>query len=158
MRIIHITQGFTAMVDDDDFDIVSQFRWYILKCNDGRKYALTSVYKPEKHTVRMHQLIMSFPDGIIDHINHNGLDNQKSNLRVCTPRQNSQNSLGRPSYRISRFKGVNFEKHINRWRSRIVVDNRKLSLGVFETEVEAGLAYDAAAKRHYGEFAYLNFP
>ncbi len=94
---------------------------------------------------------------VCDHINHDGLDNRKTNLRNCTLKQNNANT--RPTKGASsKYKGVTFAKREKKWVVYIKKDGRQTFLGCFDDEVEAAKAYDAAAAKLYGEFAYLNFP
>jgi hypothetical protein len=105
----------------------------------------------------MHRVIMNAPSGmLVDHRDGNGLNNQKSNLRICNRKQNQQN---RPmnSNNKSGYKGVCWNKRSNKWRSGIRVDNKDIFLGSFFCLVKAAKAYDEAAKKYFGEFAYLNF-
>lgn len=99
----------------------------------------------------MHREITQAKEGeVVDHINHNTLDNRKINLRVCTHRQNMRNQV-KPKNNTSRFKGVNKEK--GRWRARILVDKKRLSLGMFENIFDAVFARREAEAVYYGEFS-----
>jgi hypothetical protein len=115
----------------------------------------------------MHRLVIDvLPGCYCDHINHNGLDNRKANLRVSTHKQNvwhrrkfsgrTYDGLKRPSR--SRYKGVDWSNDIKRWRVRIRVNGKRIYLGSFDNEIDAAKAYDIAAKKYRGEFAFLNFP
>lgn len=105
----------------------------------------------------MHRVITSAQPGMdVDHINGNGLDNRKINLRVCTRSQNLQNKPRRPG--TSRFKGVYWNTRDLVWRAYISVNRSVTSLGQFRDEVEAAKTYDAAALKHFGPQARLNFP
>jgi hypothetical protein len=95
-------------------------------------------------------------DMVIDHINRNGLDNRRANLRLATVAQNAWNSKKRKSR--SGYKGVCYDKAKRRWRAAIVNHGRRIHLGYFEDKIEAAKAYDAAAKKYCGHFALLNFP
>lgn len=140
MKQISLTQGKFAIVDDEDFDFLSQFRWH---------YA--EGYASKAPHIRMHRLLMNTPEGYLtDHINNNTLDNRRSNLRVVSPSQNSMNTLKRNSI-YSPYKGVDYHK--GEWRSRI---KGKL-IGGFTTEHAAALAYDLWATALFGEYAHLNF-
>lgn len=94
-------------------------------------------------------------NAVVDHKNHNTLDNRRSNLRIATSRQNSYNKA-KSNGKSSLFKGVCRRR--SKWRARIFVDNKQISLGDFVDEVSAARAYDAAARRIFGEFAAVNFP
>ncbi len=105
----------------------------------------------------MHRQIMNAPAGlVVDHIDGNGLNNRKSNLRVCTQGQNSLNSRPRRNC-SSRYKGVSFYKRDKIWQAQIFYNFRTINIGRFDDEVEAALAYDRKAEELFGEFAYLNF-
>ena len=106
--------------------------------------------------VYLHRLIMGFPKNkIVDHINGNKLDNRKSNLRICTQRQNAWNSIKKELGVSSKYKGVHFYKRTGKWQSSIQAGKR-LHLGFFDTEKEAAKAYDFMAKKLRGEYANTN--
>ena len=150
--------GRVVLVDDSDYGLVMQYRWHVFEqVRKGRvhgPYAITSVnHSREKHlVVYMHKLLTGWP--LVDHIDGNGLNNQRSNLRAATNSQNLRNSGPRGG--SSQFKGV-FRYRNGRWQSSIMVDGKSTHLGYFVEEVEAALAYDAAALRLHGPFARLNF-
>ena len=108
-------------------------------------------------TVLFHRLIMSAPDGfVVDHIDGDTLNNQKSNLRIVTSKQNTRNQKKRiPERASSQFKGVH--KVRNRWRSAIRDEDRNIHLGYFKTQAEAAFAYDMASLKRHGEFGRRNF-
>jgi len=104
----------------------------------------------------MHNLVINIPDGMFcDHINRNGLDNRKANLRPATHTQNVWNRRKFKPYSRSKYKGVDDMK---RWRARIRVNGKRIYLGSFKTELDAAHAYDKAARKYHREFASLNFP
>jgi hypothetical protein len=106
----------------------------------------------------MHRLVIDVPPGAFcDHINHNGLDNRRANLRIATHSQNVRHRRKFKTPSKSRYKGLTWSKQIQRWRVRIWADGRRLSLGFFENEIDAAKAYDAAARKYHGPFADLNF-
>jgi hypothetical protein len=159
MKLIALTQGQFAQVDDEDFDYLNQFNWYAHKNRDNGFYALRTIHtglRSIRKTAHpsMHRTIMKEPEGLfVDHIDHNTLNNQKSNLRICTRQQNQRN---RVSHGKSKYLGVYIRK--DGFISARVgpVENYK-HLGYFKTEELAARAYDERAKVLYGEFANLNF-
>jgi len=160
MKTILLTQGQVALVDDDDYEMVVAFRWYAQWQPKAETfYAVRHAPRVngKQTTILMHRSIMQPDSGFeIDHRNHDGLDNRRSNLRVATGGQNQGNQ--RPQLgRTSRFKGVYFDKRNQKWRAQIMVDGRKRHLGRFTDETNAARAYDAAALTHFGEFALVNF-
>ena len=106
----------------------------------------------------MHRAVIDAPEGLfVDHINHNGLDNRKRNLRIVTTQQNIWNTRGRDNNISSKYKGVSWHKNKQKWEARIRIDNKPKYLGYFDDEKEAAEAYDRTAKKHRGEYAFLNF-
>lgn len=147
--------GRVALVDDADLELVSAYRWFAAERNlDGhqsRTYAIASIRRDGKRTsIFMHGVIAgSGPD----HIDHDGLNNQRSNLRPATGSQNQGNR--RPDLRsTSRFKGVSWEPRRRKWRATIC----GRIIGRYADEVDAARAYDAEALAKWGAFAYLNLP
>lgn len=143
-----IRGGAYALVDDQDFEVCSKKSWYM--SSKGRPKAIHKIGSCWKQ-VFMHRLILDSPKGeLVDHIDGNPLNNQRENLRVCSYAQNQQNR--RP--RVAGYKGVQLNK--KKWEVRITVAKKKLYLGCFNTKEEAALVYNEAAKRYFGEFAWLN--
>ena len=139
-----------VLVDDKDYETLSHHKWYLLN-SKNKKYAITSI---DSLTKLMHRIIMKEPKDLqIDHIDGNGLNNKKENLRIVT---SSQNNMNRSKFKnsISKFKGVQFEN--NKWRSRIRLNKKLYHLGMFENEIDAAKAYNKAAKKLFGEYAKLN--
>lgn len=139
--------GKVALVDDEDFIKVNDFKWY-----RSGKYPVRSLGKrPNRTKISLHRFLMN-PNKkmMVDHINGNGLDNRKSNLRICTNSQNIMNAK-KSEQRSSKYKGV-CRNTARPWRAYI---GRKI-LGSFATEKEAAQAYNSAAKKIYGDFARLN--
>ncbi len=154
MKYILLGQNKSAIVDDSDFNWLNQWKWHY----GGRRYAVRSVYsKSKKGTgkiIYMHRKIMKVRDKKqIDHINNDGLDNRKINLRICTSSQNSQN---RNSYNKIGLKGVYGVKKRNGFISVICHNNKRLYLGYFLNKYKAAYAYNQAAIKYFGEFANIN--
>ena len=158
-RKIHLTRGKFAIVDQDDFEKLQEYNWHLVEGNSQSQYAVRTVKSGIKRCrCAMHRVVTDAPAGLfVDHINHNGLDNRRKNLRIVTPQQNSWNTrLGRYQG-ASKYKGVCWDKDKQLWRASIYIDNKLKHLGRFEDEKEAAAAYDRAAKEHRGEYAFLNF-
>lgn len=158
MKEIPLTQGFTAIVDDEDYEAISQHRWFA-HVHQTSVYAYRNIKLGNgKFTLQaMHRLVLERAAGQplprrmhVDHINRNGIDNRRGNLRLATPTQNQANQRKRQHTR-SRFKGVAWNQ--GKWR----VFAGGEYCGSFTDEIEAARAYDAAASRKWGEFASLNF-
>lgn len=152
--------GRYAQIDDKNYRLVSKHIWSALK--DGRTfYAITHTkLRNGKTTIlKMHRLIMNVTKSQIqvDHKDNDGLNNQEINLRLCTQSQNNMNSVKRKGTR-SIYKGVSWVESRNKWGARIGMSNQIIFLGYFSEEVNAGKAYDKAARKYFGEFARPNFP
>jgi len=152
--------GRVALIDDEDYELVSQYRWHVMESQlPGRRpagpYAEASLPNGRRQPPKtlMHRLITGY--AITDHINHDGLDNRRANLREATVAQNQQN---RRANGASAFKGVAWDRQHSRWVAKIAVSGRTINLGRFAAEVDAARAYDAAAVELFGEFAFINFP
>lgn len=165
MKQIPLTQGKFALIDDSDYERVNQFKWLAHFNWKGENFYASRTdcsVDPPIH-VTMARFILNCPkDMFVDHKNHDTLDNQRNNLRVCTPRQNQYNARSRVNS-SSKYKGISWSKSHKNWHARIRVVNIfgqsiVQNLGRFRDEKEAALAYDKAAKEHHEEFAYLNFP
>jgi len=150
--LIELTQRMIAIVDEDDAPwLINTAFWYATKC-PPKNYSQSKSRETNKN-VYMHRLIASAPNGfLVDHVNGNGLDNRRSNLRICSPSQNSQNSRIRSDNR-SGFKGVRWDKSKNKWRSQIRVRRKLIHIGYFTTAEEAFEDLAAARIKLHGEFA-----
>lgn len=148
-----------ALVDDEDYERVNQLKWYI-GGNGINQYARTGIWiSPTipKKTIYMHRFIMNpKPWEQVDHINGNGLDNRRCNLRIATQSQNLMN--GRKHVGLSQYKGVSWNKKYKKWQSLIYINKKLYHLGYFIDEKEAAKTYDITAKKYFGEYARLNFP
>jgi hypothetical protein len=144
---------YVALVDDDDFDCLNQFKWSVYKSSNSF-YTIRAIrIDGRRITQSMHCAIMNGKG--IDHIDHNGLNNQKSNLRFCTQGQNMMNTRKRENC-SSIYKGVSFYKSYGRWKANTAINGKDIFLGYFDTEIEAAMAYNKKAIEIYGEFANLN--
>ena len=167
MREIELSQGYKALVDDEDFERVSQFKWcvQVQHRSDGtvkNVYASRNVYKEDgmRTSQRLSRFIVNVTDPRyeVDHRDHNTLNNQKYNLRI-TKGQNQQNQrLSRAN--TSGFKGVSWDKPLKKWKAQIQTQRnyepKCTHLGFFADKLDAARAYNKAALEHFGEFAHLN--
>lgn len=147
-----------AWVDDDDYERLSKHRWRA-KGDRSTFYAYTDIYVGDKRKmVSMHSMVINLEGKPqVDHIDHNGLNNQKTNLRAATHAENQRNR-GKEKGNTSGFKGVSWHKGAGKWQASIRIDGKLVNMGVWETKEEAARAYDRAAKSKHGAFAKLNFP
>lgn len=153
-----LTQGQVAIINNADIELISSYKWRAAFNPVVRQYFAVSWIKHNKKmkTVYMHRLIMKNPIGMqIDHINHNDLDNRRTNLRICTASDNKCNSLLRKDS-TSGFKGVVWYKNNKKWGARIKKDGILIHLGLFDDKETAAIAYNDAAKSIHGEFACIN--
>jgi hypothetical protein len=153
MREIQLTQGQFAQVDDEDYELVSQYLWKA-DAHHGNWYVRRTDYSTgHKVTVQLHTFLTGWPQ--VDHKDGNGLNNQKNNLREATTPENARNRHGRSNSK-SGFKGVSWDKQSVRWRAGIRLNGKQHDLGRFDDAEEAARAYDAVAVEYHGEFAKTN--
>lgn len=156
MKTINLTKGYVALVDDDDFERLSQYKWMAHEKKTNTYARRNKSVNGKVKTIIMHRFIMGAPDDMqIDHIDGNGLNNQKSNLRICTIDENLRNK-GKIEGTLYKYKGLSWCKTKNRYKASINFNGKKISLGRFKTQEEAALAYNKAAIELHGEFARLN--
>ena len=139
MKEIKLSQGLFALVDDDDYEELNQYKWYADKgCNTY--YVVRNDYSNGQHKrIKIHRAIMGTPKGLCtDHKNGNGLDNRKENLRIVSTRQNCQNKHIKKS---SQYVGVYWYKSQNRWVARIEINKKRKIIGGFKNELDAYNAY-----------------
>ena len=161
MREIPLTQEKVAMVDDSDYEFLSQWKWYAARNVSGIWYAWRR-YKNKNGSVgkiSMHRQILGLEPGDKrqgDHQNHNGLDNRRDNVRICSAQQNHANE--RPTKNgTSKFKGVSWCNRTRKWAAQFQLKGISIFLGRFQFEELAALAYDFAALKYFREFANFNF-
>jgi hypothetical protein len=155
MKSIPLTRGYVALVDDEDYEAISAFKWSAHR-HARTCYAARAVIDCGQHrSLLMHRVILNAPPGIqVDHVNGDGLDNRRANLRLATRSQNQHNqriSLANSSG----FKGVSYDSARASWRAHIMVNRRRIWLGRFTTAEEAAAAYRAASTKHHGAFGRL---
>jgi hypothetical protein len=157
--------GLFAVVDSVDYEALAQHRWFAQfhaetdHCYAERTVKISGRYRK----IIMHRVIIEAPDGMfVDHIDHDGLNNRRANLRLASAVQNGRNRVKHVG--VSRYKGVTYDASTNKWRARIATGDKLASgsaklanLGSFNSEIEAAVAYDNAAVSIFGEFAYPNF-
>lgn len=157
MKEIQLTQGKVALVDDEDFEYLNQWKWCACKISN-RFYAIRSYrLNSKKIFIYMHRLITNNNDSKMhtDHKNNNPLDNRRENLRICTNSQNQMNTKVQIN-NTSGFKGVVWNKIAKKWVAQIKLNNKLKNLGRYINPIDAARAYNAAAIKYHGEFASLN--
>lgn len=153
--LVPLTKGYFARIDETDAPEVGKYNWHVHRSSDQLYYAVTDIWSGGKRsTLRLHRLITQAFDGeTVDHINHNGLDNRRSNLRICNQSENIA-SARKKRGATSHYKGVWFDKVRGKWSAQC----GQQKLGRFDQEEDAARAYDKKARELFGEFAHRNFP
>lgn len=153
MKEIQLTRGFVTLVDDEDYEKIKPFKWGISSKDNGRAIAVQA--RVNGKNTYLHRFIMNPEDDlVVDHIDRNPLNNQRSNLRICTRSENQRNRTRRAE--TSKYKGVHKRKGTNRFEAYIKLNKKRIHIGCFGSEVEAALAYNEFAIKLHGEFAALN--
>ena len=153
VRRIPLTRGKFALVDAGDYYRLVKFPWAANK--GGNTFYAARTHNSKK--LMMHRVIMNPPSHLfVDHIDHNGLNNCKSNLRLCTPAQNRYNLISKKGN--SKYKGVHWKRSRKKWAAAIQLNRKIYHIGHFTDEIAAARAYDERARELHGEFACLNFP
>lgn len=158
MKKIPLTQGKSALVDDKDYKYLMQWKWHYRSNGYAvRKQYLGGGRGDENYkTIYMHREILNTSkDMHTDHINGNGLDNTRNNLRECSYTQNMQNK-SKSRNKSSKYKGVGWDKRSRKWRSSITLNKKQIYICVSSSEIEAAKRYNYAAIKYFGEFAKLN--
>ena len=163
MKEIPLSKGYVALVDDVDYDrVISAGPWHAVVCNRG-VYAKHSEYlgSGRQIAIPMHRFILQIenPKIQVDHRDHNGLNNQRTNLRICTRRRNNRNrrpprTTSTGEIPTSSYKGVCRDRQ--RWRALLRREGASFHCGCFTSEIDAALAYDQKAEELFGDFAWLN--
>jgi len=160
MKQIPLTQGQFAMVDDNDYDYLMQWRWCAVFCKRGKRFYAARSHNSngKKNTISMHRQLLGITDKhtIVDHKDHNALNNSRVNLRIVSHAENMANRLPKING-SSNFLGVYKFKNKNYWSAQITKGGKQKYLGFFYNEIEAAKAYDSAALEIHGEFANTNF-
>lgn len=153
-KTIELTQGKSAIVDDQDYENLNQYKWHY--SNHG--YAARMVRKKQHRSVTFMQWYIVRPllNTVIDHINGDRLDNRRCNLRMCKKEDNNKNRRVNKSKTSSQYKGVTWRKHAKAWKAYIKLNQKQIHLGYFKNEFDAAIAYNKAAEQLFGEFACLN--
>jgi phosphotransferase system IIB component len=155
MKTIPLTQGYSAIVDDDDYPFLAGYKWHVSFSGGFKvKYAVRT---NKKQIVRMHRQLLNVTDPTVqvDHVDRDGLNNCRTNLRIATAAQNAINR-GPDAENKSGYKGVH--RTNGKWKAQIGVGYRKIHGGYYDDPVAAAIAYDNLAKGYFGEYAVLNFP
>ena len=159
MKKIQLTQGQFALVDDDDFEELSKYKWHAKWCDTTQSYYVGRNKRIDGkfHGVSMHRELLNALRGqYVDHANHDTLDNRRFNLRFCTKAQNNSNRKSLQTNNTSGYQGVTWHWPTQKWLSQIRANRQKRHLGLFETKEAAALAYNEAARELHGQFATLN--
>ncbi len=155
MKKIKLTQGKYALVDDCDYEMLSQYNWHVKRFQYVLYAARQSRIGGKQTTLRMHRLLVNAPKGMeVDHIDGDGLNNQRSNLRIVT---HSQNQMNKPkqSRNTSGFKGVYWDKTHKKWKAYITSDGVQKNLGSFKSREDAHQARSQASIAYHKEFAHV---
>lgn len=156
MKEINLTKGFKVLVDDDDYEYLQFYKWraHVIYYKGNRnKFKVYAQTRRNYQSISLHRLITKCPKGLlVDHIDGNTLNNQKSNLRICTYSQNLQNQVSC----VKRYKGTDYKPKDKRFNATIRVNKKNISLGYYKAEETAAYAYNVAALYYFKEFANLN--
>lgn len=162
MKLIPLTRGKFAVVDDETFDELSKYKWFYTHYGyAGRSAKKHELEKGYPNVILMHrQLVNAAKKEDVDHIDGDRLNNQISNLRICNRRQNLQNQAKvmrtKKGKATSKYKGVYWAKDREKWRATIRANGKRVAIGSYDNEKEAALAYNEYASKYFGEFARLN--
>lgn len=155
MKLIPIADGRCAIVDNDDYELLNQYKWHV----NAQGYLSTRIYtgtgrdNNTAYFIRMHRLVMNAPDDmVVDHIFGKKFDNRKTQLRLATGGENNRNR-GKQTNNTSGHKGVSWHKKAGKWTAQIDINHKHHYLGLFTNLEDATEAYKQAATKYHGEFA-----
>jgi len=150
MKIIKLTQGKVAFVDDEDFKYLNKFKWYY---NNGYATRNVTISPKKQKLIQMHRIILNTPVGMFtDHIDGNRANNQKKNLRCCTKSENMMNT-GRKKTNTSGYKGVSWSKTAKKWIAKVHIGGKTKFLGSFEKKIDAYKAFCKGCIKYHKEFS-----
>jgi len=158
MKKIPLTKGKFAFVDDEDFESLNKWKWAYSSLGYAKRteYLGGGRKNQKSRGFYMHRVILKTPKGFeTDHINRNGIDNRKCNLRIVTRQQNGCNRALQPN-NTSGYRGVTWHKDRKKWMAQIKAKRKHYYLGLFNNKKDAARAYNSAAIRHFGKFAEIN--
>ena len=155
MKKITLSRGLFALVDDEDYEFLNQWKWYA-SYNKGTKsfYVVRNITLSDgtRKSLRMHRLILNCPDDmVVDHIHHDTLDNRRAHIRIVTHAMNLINR-GKPIHNTSGYKGVTWHSSRGTWHARININKKRICLGYYHDIRDAGLARAQAEEKYYGDF------
>lgn len=142
-------------IDDEDYEKIKPYKWSA-KVEKGLTVAIRSTKLKDNTFLYLNRFLMGVtdPSVLVDHEDRNVYNNKKENLRICSKLENNRNVASKRG--MSKYKGVSFSKHHNKWRSRIKINGKTFESKSHDTEIAAALHYNKLAKKYFGEFAYLN--
>jgi hypothetical protein len=158
MASLTLTKGYVAIIDDEDFEFLSRWKWCASQCGQSFYAMRGQLREGKQQFFYLHRIILNAQKGqYVDHIDGDTMNNSRNNLRIVTAKQNSAN-MKKHKDGVSQFKGVSPNLKLGKpWVAGIVNEGKRKHLGTFSSEIEAAMAYDAAAKIRFGEYAKLNF-
>jgi hypothetical protein len=156
--LVPLGNGLFSVIDSFDIERVAFLAWSRSLCRDGQQYAVANLVNAEGKwgMVKLHRVLLCFPFQQIDHIDGNGLNNRRSNLRLCNNHQNQWNCRKKTTGKYSAFKGVTRHCIGDLWKCQLMKNRKSVHAKYFKSEIEAARSYDAAAIFHFGEFAATN--
>ena len=158
MKQITLTRGLAALIDDEDYPRVSRFKWSAVKCNGKFYAARRPMVRGKGQTIYLHRFLLEAAPGLEgDHIDGDGLNCVRSNLRICTHAENRRNNKIQAN-NTSGYRGVSWCRSRSKWEAYINLNRQRHNLGRYPNAEDAARAYDHAARLLFGDFARLNFP